>query len=320
MARERGSLAVDLNGIAFPTPVMAASGCFGSGIEMTEAVDLRRVGAIITKSVTLKPRWGNPTPRMAETPSGMLNSIGLQNPGIDGFIAKDVPFLQRLPVPVIVSIAGKSVEEFVQVAVRVNEIPNVAAIEANISCPNVARRNQVFACHPDQAAEVIGAVARMSRLPVFAKLTPDVTDIVEVADACVRAGAHGLSLINTLLGMALDVETERPLLGAVTGGLSGPAIRPVAVRAVYQVAGALPDVPIIGMGGISTGRDAAEFILAGAWAVAVGTANFYNPHATIDVAHGLAEILARKALRSPAELRGRVIGAPAPAESAHSGG
>ncbi|MCA1726542.1 MAG: dihydroorotate dehydrogenase [Actinobacteria bacterium] len=320
MARERGSLAVDLNGIAFPTPVMAASGCFGSGVEMTEAIDLRRVGAIITKSVTLKPRWGNPTPRMAETPSGMLNSIGLQNPGIDGFIAKDVPFLQRLPIPVIVSIAGKSVEEFVQVAVRVNEIPNVAAIEANISCPNVARRNQVFACHPDQAAEVIGAVARMSRLPVFAKLTPDVTDIVEVADACVRAGAHGLSLINTLLGMALDVETERPLLGALTGGLSGPAIRPVAVRAVYQVARALPEVPIIGMGGISTGRDAAEFILAGAWAVAVGTANFFNPHATIDVAHGLAEILARKTLRSPAELRGRVIGASAPAEPAHRGG
>jgi dihydroorotate dehydrogenase (NAD+) catalytic subunit len=287
---------------------------------MAEAIDLRRVGGIITKSVTLKPRWGNPTPRMAETPSGMLNSIGLQNPGIEGFIAKDVPFLQQVRAPVIVSIAGKSVEEFVAVAVRVSEIPGIVAIEANISCPNVARRNQVFACHPDAAAEVVGAVSRSSPLPVFAKLTPDVTDLVEVADACVRAGAHGLSLINTTLGMAIDVDTQRPRLGGITGGLSGPAIRPIAIRAVYQVSQALPDVPIIGMGGIATGRDAAEFILAGAWAVAVGTANFYNPHATIEIAQGLAEILAAKAMRSPAELRGRVVGAPALAEPAHRGG
>ena len=320
----RGSLAVDLNGVQLPTPVLGASGCFGSGAEMAEAIDLRRVGGIITKSVTLKPRRGMPTPRMAETASGMLNAIGLQNPGVEGFLAKDGPFIQRLPVPVIVSVAGKSVEEFVQVAVEVQQIPNVVAIEANISCPNVARRNQVFACHPDQAAEVVGTVSRSVRLPVFAKLTPDVTDIVEVADACVRAGAHGVSLINTTLGMAIDVEAERPKLGGITGGLSGPAIKPIAIRAVFQVAQHFarhhPEAPIIGMGGIATGRDAAEFILAGAWAVAVGTANFYNPHATIEIAQGLAEILASKAMRSPAELRGRVVGVPAVPEPAHRGG
>jgi dihydroorotate dehydrogenase (NAD+) catalytic subunit len=181
------------------------------------------------------------------------------------------------------------------------------AIEANISCPNVERRNQVFACNPDSAAEVVGAIARLSRLPVFAKLTPDVTDIVEVAAACVRAGAHGLSLINTLLGLAIDVNTFRPRLGAVTGGLSGPAIRPVAVRAVFQVARALPEVPIIGIGGIRTAGDAIEFLLAGAWAVAIGTANYFNPNATIEVARGIGEFLAARGMRSPADLRGKVI-------------
>jgi len=316
----RGSLAVDLNGVVLPTPVLGASGCFGSGAEMGEVIDLRRVGGIITKSVTLKPRKGLPTPRMVETPSGMLNAIGLQNPGVEGFIAKDLPFIAQVQTPVILSIAGETVEEFVSVAVRANEFPNIVAIEANISCPNVARRNQVFACHPDASAEVVGAVSRVSRLPVFAKLTPDVTDIVEIADACVRAGAHGISLINTLLGMAIDVETGRPRLAAVTGGLSGPAIRPVAVRAVYQVARAFPDVPIIGMGGVATAEDAAELILAGAWAVAVGTANFFNPHVTIEVAQGLKEILARKGLQSPAELRGRVVGRRSVPEPAHRGG
>jgi dihydroorotate dehydrogenase (NAD+) catalytic subunit len=315
-----GSLAVDLNGVQLRTPVLGASGCFGSGKEISELVDLRKVGGIITKSVTLKRTRGLPTPRMVETPAGMLNAIGLQNPGIEWFMVEDAPYIARLGVPVFVSIAGKSVEEFVQVAVQVNELPGVAAIEANISCPNVERRNMVFACHPDQAAEVVGAVSRLSRLPVFAKLTPDVTDIVEIAEACIRAGAHGISLINTLLGMAIDVETQRPHLAAVTGGLSGPAIRPVAVRAVYQVAQAFPDVPIIGMGGISTGRDAAEFLLAGAWAVAVGTANFFNPRATVDVAEGLAGILAAKSLRSPAELRGRMAGRVVEAESAYRGG
>jgi dihydroorotate dehydrogenase (NAD+) catalytic subunit len=307
MARNRVTLAVDLKGVRLPTPVLGASGCFGSGQELSGLIDLGKVGGIVTKSVTLRPVRGLPTPRMVETPSGMLNAIGLQNPGIEEFIRKDGRFISRVGTPVIVSIAGKSIEEFVRVAARVHEIKGVVAIEANISCPNVERRNQVFACNPDSAAEVVGAVARLSRLPVFAKLTPDVTDIVEVAAACVRAGAHGVSLINTLLGLAIDVNTFRPRLGAVTGGLSGPAIRPVAVRAVFQVARALPDVPIIGMGGIRSAGDAIEFLLAGAWAVAIGTANYFNPHVTIEVARGIGEFLTAKGLRSPADLRGRVI-------------
>jgi dihydroorotate dehydrogenase (NAD+) catalytic subunit len=307
VARGRVTLSVDLNGVRLPTPVLGASGCFGTGQELSEVVDLRKVGGIVTKSVTLRPVRGLPTPRMVETPAGMLNAIGLQNPGIEEFIRKDGRFIARVGTPVIVSVAGKTIDEFVRVAARVHEIKGVVGIEANISCPNVERRNQVFACNPDSAAEVVGAIARLSRLPVFAKLTPDVTDIVEVASACVRAGAHGLSLINTLLGLAINVNTFRPRLGAVTGGLSGPAIRPVAVRAVFQVARALPDVPIIGMGGIRTAEDAIEFLLAGAWAVAIGTANYFNPHATVEAAQGIGEFLAARGLSSPADLRGKVI-------------
>jgi dihydroorotate dehydrogenase (NAD+) catalytic subunit len=302
----RPSLSVDLGGLVFPTPVLAASGCFNSGREMAEVTDLSRLGGIVTKSVTLGPTRGRAVPRMAETASGMLNAIGLQNPGVDEFLAKDGPLIAALPVPVIVSIAGTSVEEFAQVTLRVRDLPNVVAIEANISCPNHERRGAVFACHPIDAAEVIGAMSRLTRLPIFAKLTADVTDIVAVADACVRSGAHGLSLINTLLGMAIDVDTFRPKLGAVTGGLSGPAIRPVAVRCVYQVAQALPGVPIIGMGGITSGRDAVEFLLAGAGAVEVGTANFYRPDVLGDVAEEIGAFLAERELSSPADLTGRV--------------
>ncbi len=302
------SLEVDLNGVRFATPVLAASGCFNTGREMAELVDLSRVGGIVTKSVTLNPRKGMPVPRMAETSSGMLNAIGLQNVGVTEFRAKEAPWIEGLlgVTPVIVSIAGRSVEEYAQVTIRVRDLPGVVAIEANISCPNVERRNQVFACHPDQAMEVVGAMSRLTVVPVFAKLTADVTNIVEVAEACVRAGAHGLSLINTLLGMAIDVETFRPKLGAVTGGLSGPAIKPVAVRCVHQVAQALPDVPILGIGGIRTAKDAVEFLLAGAWAVQVGTANFFDPQATVRIADGVRDFLARKGLRGPADLRGRV--------------
>lgn len=320
MARARVSLGVDLGGVQLPTPVLGASGTFGSGRELSPLLDLSRVGGVVTKSVTLRPVRGLPTPRMVETPSGMLNAIGLQNPGIDEFIEKEGPFIRKAGVPVILSIAGKSVEEFVQVAIRAQHVPGVVALEANISCPNVERRNQVFACHPDAAAEVVGAVARLSQLPVFAKLTPDVTDIVEVADACVRSGAHGISLINTLLAMAIDVDTFRPKLGGVTGGLSGPAIRPVAVRAVYQVARALPEVPIIGMGGIRNARDAVEFLLAGAWAVAVGTTNFWNPQAVADVGRGIGEFLAQRALRGPADLRAKVVAEEEAGEPAHRGG
>jgi dihydroorotate dehydrogenase (NAD+) catalytic subunit len=302
----RPSLAVDLNGVPFPTPVLAASGCFNSGREMGALVDLNRLGGVVTKSLTLRPTKGLPAPRMAETASGMLNAIGLQNPGVEEFLNKDGAFISTLGVPVVLSVAGKSVEEFAQVVLRVRDIPNVVAIEANISCPNVERRNQVFACHVDQAIEVIGSVTRLTALPVFAKLTADVTNIVEIAEGCVRAGAHGLSLINTLLGMAIDTETFRPALGAVTGGLSGPAIRPVAIRCVYQVAKALPGTPIIGIGGVTSARDAIEFLLAGAWAVQVGTANFFDPNAIPRIAQGIGEFLARKGLSSPADLTGKV--------------
>jgi len=316
----RVRLVTDLAGIELPTPVLAASGTFGSGREMSAIVDLREIGGIVTKSVTPRPVKGLPTPRMVETPSGMLNAIGLQNPGVDGFVEKDGPFISRAGVPVIVSIAGRSVQEFAEVAVSVSKIPGVVGIEANISCPNVERRGEVFACDPVAAADVMSTVTRMTHLPVFAKLTPDVTDIVEVAQAVVRAGAHGLSLINTLLGMAIDVEAFRPKLGAVTGGLSGPAIRAVAVRCVYQVARALPDVPIIGMGGIVDAPSAIEFLLAGATAVAIGTANFFNPSATAEVARGIGEFLAARGMTSPEDLRGRLVTPAQPQEPVFRGG
>ena len=303
------TLGVDLNGVRFPTPVLGASGCFNTGKEVGSLLDLSRVGGIVTKSVTLEPRRGLPVPRMAETASGMLNAIGLQNVGVDEFRVKELDWLQSLHgiTPVIVSIAGRSVDEYAQVAIRVANLPAVVAIEANISCPNVERRNQVFACHPDQAAEVIGVTSRLSSVPIFAKLTADTTSVVEVAEACVKAGAHGISLINTLLGLAVDAETFRPKLGAVTGGLSGPAIKPVALRCVYEVAQALPGVPIIGMGGIRTATDAVEFLLAGAWAVQIGTANFFDPQVTVDVADGIEAFLVRKGLSNPADIRGKLV-------------
>jgi dihydroorotate dehydrogenase (NAD+) catalytic subunit len=314
------SLRTTVAGIEFPTPVLVASGTFGSGADLSRLMDLRKIGGIVTKSVTPQPVRGLPTPRMVETPSGMLNAIGLQNPGVEAFVERDGPFITQADVPVIVSIAGKSVQEFAEVAVRVSKIPGVMGIEANISCPNVERRNQVFACDPQAAGEVIATVTRMTHLPVFAKLTADVTDIVDVAQSCVRAGAHGLSLINTLLGMAIDVETFRPKLGGVTGGLSGPAIRAVAVRCVFQVARALPEVPILGIGGITDVDGAVEFFLAGATAVQVGTANFFDPHAAIDIAEGIGAYLARRGMSTPVDLRGRVV-TPAPAaEPAYRGG
>lgn len=316
----RVSLATNVAGIEFPTPVLVASGTFGSGVELSRLIDLRKVGGIVTKSVTPQPVRGMATPRMVETPSGMLNAIGLQNPGVDGFLEKDGPFIAEAGVPVIVSIAGKTVQEFAEVAVRVSKLPGVVGIEANISCPNVDRRNQVFACDAQAAGEVIGTVTRMTHLPVFAKLTADVTDIVEVAQSCVRAGAHGLSLINTLLGMAVDVETFRPKLGGITGGLSGPAIRAVAVRCVFQVARALPEVPILGIGGVTDTDSAVEFLLAGAWVVQVGTANFFDPHAAADIAEGLGGFLARRGMDSPRDLQGRVVTPAQPAEPAYRGG
>ncbi len=279
-----------------PNPILTASGCASAGRELAQFFDVSKIGAVVTKSVMLAPRAGRPTPRMAETPSGMLNSIGLQGPGIDAFLQRDLPWLLSRGARAVVSIAGGTVDEFAELAARLSDAAGVTAIEVNISCPNVEHRGQVFACDAGAAGAVIDAVRGRARydIPVFAKLSPDVTDIVAIARACVAAGADGLSLINTLLGMAIDTETMRPVLAGVTGGLSGPAIRPVAVRCIWQVREALPDVPIIGMGGVQTGRDALELILAGATLVSVGTAIFHDPSACIRIVRELEEELARR--------------------------
>jgi dihydroorotate dehydrogenase (NAD+) catalytic subunit len=281
-----------------PNPILTASGCAGSGRELAQFVDVAKIGAVVTKSVMLAPRAGRPTPRMAETPSGMLNSIGLQGPGIDAFLQRDLPWLLSRGARAVVSIAGGTVDEYAELAARLSDAAGVTAIEVNISCPNVEDRGQVFACDAGAAGAVIDAVRARARydIPVFAKLSPDVTDIVAIARSCVAAGADGLSLINTLLGMAIDMDSMRPVLANATGGLSGPAIRPVAVRCIWQVREALPDLPIIGMGGVRTGQDALELILAGASLVSVGTAIFNDPSACMRIARELEEELARRGL------------------------
>jgi dihydroorotate dehydrogenase (NAD+) catalytic subunit len=277
----------------FPTPTFTASGCASSGRELAQFFPLREMGGVVTKSVMSKARNGRPTPRMAETPSGMLNSIGLQGPGIDAFIAKDIPYLVEQKARIIVSIAGETVEEYSTLARKLRSVPGISAIEVNISCPNVENRGLVFACDPEASRRVIDGVRRIigGELPIIAKLSPDVTDLVSIARGVVDAGADGLALINTVLGMVINVDTMRPHLGGKTGGLSGPAIRPIAVRAVYQVHAALPKVPILGMGGVSTGKDALEMILAGASGVSIGTASFGNPTAIMKIQSELKQLL-----------------------------
>jgi len=298
----RPDLSVELAGVRLPNPVLAASGCFGFGRELTSFVTLDQIGAIVTKSVSLEPRLGLPTPRMAETPGGMLNAIGLQNPGVEAYRARELPPLAEAGARVVASIFGETAAEFAEVAGRLAGEPAVRLLEVNLSCPNVEERGQVFATSPERAAAVVAAVKARAGQPVLAKLTADVTDVTAVARAVVDAGADGLVCVNTLLGMAVDVRRRRPRLAAVTGGLSGPAIRPVALRCAWQVAGALPGVPVVGCGGILTAEDAAEFLLVGAVAVQVGTGNFVNPRATADVAAGLLELLAEDGLGSVAEL------------------
>jgi dihydroorotate dehydrogenase (NAD+) catalytic subunit len=304
------AVAVDLRTrlgqVELPNPIMTASGCAGAGRELAQFMDVSKIGAIVTKSVMLGPRAGRPTPRMAETPSGMLNSIGLQGPGIDAFLQRDLPWLLSRGARAVVSIAGGTVGEYADLAGRLSDAAGVTAIEVNISCPNVEHRGQVFACSPDSSAAVIEAVRSRARydVPVFAKLSPDVTDIVTIAKSCVSAGADGLSMINTLLGMVIDTETLRPRLAGVTGGLSGPAIRPIAVRCIWQVSEALPGVPIIGMGGVSTGRDALELILAGASMVSVGTAIFHDPSACARILRELEEELMDRGIERLADVVG----------------
>ena len=299
-------LSTTLGSAWFPAPVFTASGCASSGKELAQFFPLQEIGAVVTKSIMTKARHGRPTPRMAETPSGMLNSIGLQGPGIDVFLANDVPWLLEQKARVIVSIAGETVEEYSSLARKLRAAPGISAIEVNISCPNVENRGLVFACDPDAAHGVIDGVRRTlgGELPIIAKLSPDVTNIVEIAKIVVDAGADALALINTLLGMVINLDTMRPHLGGKTGGLSGPAIRPVAVRAIYQVHAAMPKVPILGMGGVATGRDALELILAGASGVSVGTASFGNPEAPIKVQRELAELLTARGFNSLREAIG----------------
>jgi dihydroorotate dehydrogenase (NAD+) catalytic subunit len=280
----------------FPHPIFTASGCASSGKELAQFFDLKDIGAVVTKSVMNKPRHGRPTPRMAETPSGMLNSIGLQGPGIDAFLAKDVPWLLEQKARVIVSIAGETIEEYSTLARKLRSVSGISAIEVNISCPNVENRGLVFACDPDASRRVIDGVRKAigGELPIIAKLSPDVTNLPDIAKGVVDAGADALALINTVLGMVINIDTMKTHLGGKTGGLSGPAIRPIAVRAIYQVHAALPQTPILGMGGVASGRDAFEMILAGASGVSVGTASFGNPSAAIAIQNELRDLLAQR--------------------------
>jgi dihydroorotate dehydrogenase (NAD+) catalytic subunit len=299
-------LTTRLRDATLPNPVMTASGCAAAGRELAQFFDVSELGAVVTKSIMLDPRSGRPTPRMAETPSGMLNSIGLQGPGIDGFLARDLVWLAQQRARAVVSIAGSTVGEYAELARRVGNSPGVTAVEVNISCPNVENRGLVFACDSYQAAKVISAVRRETPrgVPVLAKLSPDVTSIVDVARSVVDAGADGLVMINTLLGLAVDPDTLRPVLGGVTGGLSGPAIRPVAVRCVWQVHQAMPDVPVVGVGGVRTGFDALEMMLAGASAVQVGTVIFNDPSAPVRILGELRDELAARGFERAADAVG----------------
>lgn len=293
-------MSTTLSSFELPNPVLTASGCAAAGRELAQFFDVADLGAVVTKTIMLSPRSGRPTPRMAETPSGMLNSIGLQGPGIDSFIEHDLAWLAEHGARVVVSIAGGHTDEFVAVARRLYGHPAVSMIEVNISCPNVESRGQVFACDVSASSRVIGAVRRAAdpNVPIFAKLTPDVTDIGLIARACADSGADGLSLINTVLGLVIDTDTLAPVLGGVTGGLSGPAIRPIAVRCVWQVRKAVPHLPILGMGGIRTGLDALQFILAGASAVSVGTAVFGDPTAPVRILRELEQALDERGFAS----------------------
>jgi dihydroorotate dehydrogenase (NAD+) catalytic subunit len=299
------NLSVDIAGIRLKNPVMTASGTSGFGQELAEFFDLGKLGAFVTKGTSLHAWRGNEPPRTTETPAGMLNAIGLQNDGVESFISNKLPFLRRFDVPVIVNVVGHSLEEYVEVVKRLSDVEGVDGLEINVSCPNVKEGCMVFGSSAKGIAEVVSAVRNATKLPIIPKLTPNVTDIVETAVAAVDAGADALSLINTLLGTAIDAKTRKFKLSNVTGGLSGPAIKPVALRMVYQVAQAVK-VPIIGIGGIMNATDAAEFILAGATAVQVGTATFFNPMSCVHIIDGLEEYARSQKVSSIAELVGTV--------------
>ncbi|MGD6816241.1 dihydroorotate dehydrogenase [Metabacillus sp. 84] len=297
-------LEVKLPGLELKNPIMPASGCFGFGKEFANLYDLNKLGAIMIKAATPEARFGNETPRVAETPGGMLNAIGLQNPGLYGVIGEELPRLEAYDVPIIANVAGSSVEDYVAVAEKISACPNVAALELNISCPNVKTGGIAFGTDPNMAADLTKAVKKVSSVPVYVKLSPNVTHISEIAAAAEQAGADGLTMINTLLGMRLDLKTGKPVLANKTGGLSGPAIKPVAIRMVHEVSRAV-SIPIIGMGGIQSAEDVLEFLYAGASAVAVGTANFVNPFICSEIIDALPEVLARYGFSHIKECIGR---------------
>jgi len=296
-------LTVDIGGLPLQNPVLTASGTFGYAREFEHLVDLNRLGAIIVKGLSLEPTKGNPPPRIAETPCGMLNAIGLENVGIEAFVNEKLPFLQTLSPPLIVNIYGKLEDDYNRLATRIEDLEAVAGIEVNISCPNVKAGGMAFGVDPQAAFSVIRAVREQTRKFLAVKLSPNVSDITEIARAVEDAGADCISLINTLSAMAIDIETRRPRLANITGGLSGPAIKPVALRMVWQVA-RIAKVPVIGIGGIMTAADALEFFIAGASAVQVGTANFVNPHVTTDIIVGIEKFLADRNIAKISDLIG----------------
>jgi dihydroorotate dehydrogenase (NAD+) catalytic subunit len=290
MNSKKPQMRVNIGGIEIKNPVMTASGTFGYASEFDELMDLNRLGAIVVKGLSLDPSKGNPPPRIVETPCGMLNAIGLENVGLAAFVKKKLPFLRRLDTPIFVNVYGKSTEEYAELAARLEDIDGVSGIEVNISCPNVKSGGIAFGAYPESAAEVIRAIRKQITKPLMVKLSPNVTDITEIAKSVEAEGADSISLINTITGMAIDIETRRPKIGNITGGLSGPAIKPVALRMVWQVAQTV-NIPVVGIGGIMTAKDALEFLIAGAVAVQIGTANFINPHATTDIIDGIETFL-----------------------------
>jgi dihydroorotate dehydrogenase (NAD+) catalytic subunit len=300
------SLAVDLGGVQLAVPVVAASGCLGTGRELGALVDVGKLGAIVTRSMTYGPSRGGRTPRVAESASGIVTAVGLQNPGVRAFLEEDLPRLGNVGVPVIASVVGATLEEYLSVTSALHVRPGIVALEVHLSGPDDERGGQPFYARIERLAEIVGAVSRLSRVPVFAKLPPLLPDLVDAAHACVRAGAHGLTLIDGIPAMAIDPARLRARVVTGVGALSGPAIKPIAVAAVYRVARSLPHVPIMGVGGIATAEDAVEFLLAGAWAVQLGTALLVNPEAPVEVARGLLAYLRDKGVASPADLRGRV--------------
>jgi len=294
---------IDIGGLELKNPVMTASGTFGYGREFADLIDLNRLGAIIVKGLSLEPSKGNPPLRIVETRCGMLNAIGLENVGLEAFVKEKIPFLQKLATPTLVNIYGRTKEEYAELAARLEDIEAISGIEVNISCPNVKAGGAAFGAYPQTAAEVVRAVRSKTTKPLVVKLSPNVTDIAEIARSVEAAGADSVSLINTITGMAIDIESRRPKLANITGGLSGPAIKPIALRMVWQVAQSVK-IPVIGVGGIMNAKDALEFLIAGAAAVQIGTANFINPRATLDVIEGIESYLIEKEISDISEIIG----------------